>query len=340
MSLRNGIPFTPPPFPTYDAGLYPSPGYATRQAPAVWYDRNAGRPPRQWQWSIGIQREIFPNLAVEIAYVGNRGVWWNAPGLVDINANTPEGLAAAGLDITNPADQTLLRAPLSNANVIARGFRAPYAGFPLNATLAQSLRPFPHFSSITPLWAPLGKTWYDSLQVKVTKRYSYGLSATSSFTWSKNMTLGTVNNVVVPGTGNPPLNDVYNRGQNKYLSPFDQPLSFNIAVNYTLPALNTHPVLSWALRDWTIGAFAQYASGLPILAPLAQNNLNSLLMRNVTTLSYANRVSGQPLFAKDLNSRPDPNTDFVLNPAAWQNPAPGTFGNGAAYYSDYSHKRP
>ncbi|HYR83513.1 MAG TPA: hypothetical protein VE422_05485 [Terriglobia bacterium] len=67
MTLRGGIPFAPAPFPNFDVGQYPQAGYAGTQSPAVWYDRNAGRPARQWQWSFGIQREIFQDLAVEVA---------------------------------------------------------------------------------------------------------------------------------------------------------------------------------------------------------------------------------------------------------------------------------
>jgi hypothetical protein len=53
-----------------------------------------------------------------------------------------------------------------------------------------------------------------------------------------------------------------------------------------------------------------------------------------------NRVPGQPLFIKDLNCHCfDPNTTFVLNPAAWTNPAPGQWGTAAGYYADYRYQR-
>src|SRR5262249_29511639 len=53
-----------------------------------------------------------------------------------------------------------------------------------------------------------------------------------------------------------------------------------------------------------------------------------------------NRVPGAPLFNQDLNCHCfDPTTTFVLNPAAWSDPAPGQFGTSAAYYSDYRYQR-
>jgi len=346
MTLANGIPFAPLPFPNYDVGQFPQPGYATTAGgtPTVFYDRNAGRPPRQWQWSFGVQREIFQNLAVELAYVGNRGVWWNSPGLVDPNGLTIQRLQSFGIDINNAADRSLLTSQIGSDAAAGRGLRAPYAGFPLTATVAQALRPFPQFNTVLPLWAPLGKTWYDSLQIKATKRYSAGLSFTSSFTWQKQLVLGSPNAVRVGNAPDGPVNDVFDRDKNKYLSQFDQPFLFNFAVNYTLPKLNTNNVLSWAIRDWTFGGFVAYSSGLPILAPFAQNNLNSLLLRAITVTgsnaTYANRVPGQPLFLKDMNCHCfDPNKEFVLNPNAWADPAPGQFGTGAPYYSDYRYPR-
>jgi len=49
--------------------------------------------------------------------------------------------------------------------------------------------------------------------------------------------------------------------------------------------------------------------------------------------------TGQPLYLQDLNCHCfDPTTQFVLNPAAWTNPAPGQYG-GATYYSDFRGER-
>ncbi|HEY7337960.1 MAG TPA: TonB-dependent receptor [Bryobacteraceae bacterium] len=342
MTLQNGIPFTPTPWPNLDPGQFPYAGTLT--PPKVAVDANAGRPARQYQWSLGVQREILRNLVVEGAYVGNRGVWWDAPGLMDINGLTPQRLASFGLDINNAADRTLLASPLNSATAAARGFNhPPYPGFPTGSTVAQSLRPFPQFTSITYDWAPLGKTWYDSMQLKATQRLSHGLSYTSAFTWQKELTQGAETNPVIGTVGGAAVNDVYNRALNKYISQYNKPFVFNLSANYTVPVLRANKALSWVVRDWTLGAFLQYGSGLPILAPYAQNSLNTSLLRNAAspaTGTFADRVPGVPLFTQSLNCHCfDPNRAFVLNPAAWVQPPAGQFGTAAAYYNDYRYQR-
>jgi len=347
MILHNGLPFTPVPWPNLNPGQFPVPG--TISSPKVAVDPNAGRPARQMQWSIGIQREIAKNLAVEAAYVANRGVWWPAPALIDVNGLTPQRLAAFGLDINNAADRALLTSPISSPAAAARGFnQLPYPSFPTGSTVAQSLRPFPQFGTVQSLWPPLGKTWYDSLQAKVTKRFSYGLSFTGVFTWQKQLTMGADSDPGNLSAGGSVVNDVFNRPVNKYLSSFDQPYLFNTSANYTVPTFKLGDGLagkaaSFAARDWTLGVLLSYSSGLPILAPQAQNALNPLLLRNTATSAtgtFANRVPGIPLYTVDINCHCyDPNTTFVLNPAAWSQPAAGQFGTSAAYYSDYRYMR-
>ncbi len=329
--LSNGSP-TPGPWPNLDPGQYPFLGVPSTVPIAI--DHNAGRPGRQIQWSFGIQQEISQNLSLEVSYVGNRGAWWQANSLIDVNALTPERIASFGLDINDPDDQALLKSSLDSPLAAQRGFdKPPYASFPMKSTVAQSLRPFPQFVTINYRYAPLGRTWYDGLQMKLTKRFSHGLDFTSAFTWQKELVMGGEDAI----SATAPVNDVFNRPMNKYISGYSRPVVWTTAINYTLPALDTNRFLSWAIRDWTIGAVLEYASGMPILAPTAQNQLSSLLFRD----TFANRVPGEPLWTVDINDKGsyDPFSDFVLNPDAWVDPPAGQFGNSAAYYSDYRRMR-
>ncbi len=333
--MRDGLPYTIN-WPNFNPGQIPLPG--TTSSPSQLFDQNAGRPARQLQWSIGIQREVFPNLMVEADYVGNRGVWWNAPFLLNPNILTPQILSAHGLDINDPNDLKLLALPINSPTAIARGFgNPPYPGFPMTSTVAQSIRPFPQFGNLTNWhYSPDGDTWYDSLQVKVTKRYSHGLDASASFSWQKQLTLGAEEDFSFFQPIGVQVNDIANRSLNKYISGYDQPLLLVFSGNYTTPHFSNNKVLSWIARDWTLGAVLRYGSGLPIRVPTANNSLSTALFRS----TFANRVPGQPLFLEDLNCHCfDPTKSLVLNPNAWVDPSAGQFGTSAAYYNDYRQQR-
>jgi hypothetical protein len=318
---------------SYDPPLNVVPGGAIQSAPAF-VDPGGGRPPRINQWNVSLQREVTKDLVFEAAYVGNRGAWFNAPGLININAINPEALLARGIDVTSAADRTLLTSSISSATAQARGIQKPYAGFPNSATVAQSLRPYPQYGDIGAIWTQLGNTWYDALQVKATKRYSFGLDFLVSYAWSKN--LATAND----GTGTTvPINNVFNRQNQKVISNLDQPHLLTVSYNYVIPQfgfMKTNRFARTALSGWTIGGILTYSSGLPIQAPNSNNGLSSAVYQS----TFQNRVPGVPLFQKDLNCHcVDPTKQLVLNPAAWTDAAPGTFGNAAAFYSDYRYQR-
>src|SRR6185437_9794014 len=138
-------------------------------------DPGAARPPRQNQWSIGLQREITPNTVIEAAYVGNRGVWWSLPAANSygyLNQVSPAAAAAVGLSpYTNAADNLLLGSTIGSAAVTSRvGNLVPYPCYATSNTLLNALRPFPQFTTIAVQNSPTGNTWYDSLQMKGTKR--------------------------------------------------------------------------------------------------------------------------------------------------------------------------
>jgi hypothetical protein len=352
MYLQNGIPSSSiPTWPNFSPGVapilpfgnqtLPSPGVGGNSGLGL-LDPEAGRPARQNQWSIGIQHELTRDLVVEAAYVGNRGVWWNSSSLVNINAITPDLLAHYGLSLNNPADLTLLSSTVGSATAISRGFNhIPYTGFATTNTVAQSLRPFPQFANIPVSGAPLGKTWYDSLQTKATKRFSHGLTANAAFTWQKSMQLGvdTNPNTIVPNApgGANYVNYVnVNPSLAKSLSSFDQPLVLILTVSYQLPAWGPGSVFRYIVRDWQVGALAQYASGLPIPTPASTTSLAGQIFQP----TLMNRVQGVNPFTVDINCHCyDPGKTFVLNPAAWTNPAAGQFGTAAAFYGDYRYQR-
>jgi hypothetical protein len=318
-----------PIWPNFSASQTPLPGSITSGFLQA-LDRNAGRPPRQNQFSIGIQREITPNTLIEASYVGNRGVWWSGGTAAAplgpygyLNQVSPAQFAAMGLNpYTNATDNLFLGNTLSNTQVISRlGVITPYSGYSSGNTLINALRPFPQFSTIGLQNSPTANTWYDSLQMKGTKRLSHGLQVNGSFTWSKSM--ATVRpNLFVQSV--------------KSLQTIDQPLLFNANIVYTTQSWFSNKIVSQVTKDWNAGAFLQYGSGLPLTAPAATNT-------NYIGASEQFRVPGQPLYIKNLNCGCiNPYTDIVLNPAAWSNPANGTFGpaTGTLYGDFRSARRP
>jgi hypothetical protein len=216
----------------------------------------------------------------------------------------------------------LLGQTLASAAVIARvGNIVPYPGYSKNNTLLNALRPFPQFSTIAVVNSPTGSTWYDSLQMKGTKRLSHGLQVNSTFTWSKSL-VSIRPNLFVQSV--------------KSLQPTDQPFLFNTNIVYTTQSWFSKRFVTALTKDWAFGAFLQYGSGFPLAPPTATNT-------NYIGGSEMYRVPGQPLYIKNLNCGCiNPYTDVVLNPKAWVNPPNGTFGPAlGTYYGDFrSARRP
>jgi hypothetical protein len=215
-------------------------------------DPGSGRPAWRSQWSIGVQQEINPNLIVEAEYVGNVGVWWQAPGLLNLNAISPGTLQAHNIDLSTTASQNLLTSTWSSAGAQAAGIVAPYAGFPTNATVAQALRPYPQFGTITAIGDPRGKTWYDSLQAKVTRRLSHNFLANVAFTWQKSLAEGVDSNTT--------LNNILATQNNtRSINACDQPLALIVSAQYTMPKLIPNRYASYMFQGWQIGILLNYS---------------------------------------------------------------------------------
>ncbi len=326
--LKNGLSYTQaqindaslnPGIVPYAGQLNPPPYYLTAQG---------GRPPRILQWNVSLQREITNDLVAEVAYVGNRGAWLQSDSFIQINANSIQSLAAKGYNIVNnPAVLSLLTSNWNSPQAVAAGIKPPYPGYPVT-TVAQLLRPFPQFTSISTKWSANGDSWYDGLQAKLTQRLWHGLFGQAAFAYQGAW-----------DTGIETANDITNRGVNHDIQATSQPLVLSYGITYKTPApgFTTSKLVRGVLKDWTLSGFARDSSGMPIQSPAIQNNLQSVLFQPG---GFMNRVPGVDPFTVDLNCHCiDPTRQFVLNPAAWTNPAPGTFGNAAAYYNDYRQQR-
>ncbi len=339
--FRNGIPAeVQPQFPNFaaDAG---QPLGAVVAAPTL-LDPNAGRPARQQQWSIGLQREIHRNLVVEATYVANRGSWWSAPNLAPVNVMSEAQMQRYNFSLNSSADGTLLAKQISGLTAADRSALAvkgvtvfPYAGYSTGQTVRQALLPFPQYSStITPSQAPLGNTWYDGLQLSVIQRFNHGLSFNFNYTASKALELM-----------NSP--DVFNRSLGKDLQSTDIPQQMRMSAEYQVPSLKnsgikglSNPVVSYILGDWGFGWFFQYQSAPTLARPANQGSqpLSQWLGRGPGPAQY---VDGQSLWSTnwvdydgkqhtdpiDINCHCfDPTKNVVLNSAAWSNIPNGAWG--------------
>ena len=243
---------------------------------------------------------------MEASYVGNRAVWLGSGplGTVDgtgINSTgaaqiSPATYAQYGLypypgtgpaGYNNYADYLLTTQPLNSNAVQARlassghaGF-TPYAGFPATDSLNAALFPFAQYGGITDSNSPTGKSKYDSLQIKATKRLSHGLQAGGTFTWGQGFVGPDRQNFYNPQSAVWQLQQI----------PIED-LNFNAL--YTVPKAQFIPkYLQYAAKDWQVGWFANYQSG-QFLAPPTSPTLNFLPSEEI-------RVAGEPFYTSGVN---------------------------------------
>ena len=201
-----------------------------------------------------------------------------------LNQVSPAGVRGLWSDRRIPTPTiTCCSAPAQrNSAVIAKvGNFVPYPGYSTSQHAAQRSASVPavqyHHCDQN---SPTGKTWYDSLQMKGTKRVSHGLQVNGTFTWSKAM-VGIRPNLFVPS--------------NKSLEPTDQPFSVNANILYTTQKYELFSNKSVAgnqrLGHRRVSAVWQR----PAFDPAGRHQ-HQLHRRQRTVPG-----SGQPLFIKNLN---------------------------------------
>ncbi|MGH9665065.1 MAG: TonB-dependent receptor domain-containing protein, partial [Bryobacteraceae bacterium] len=285
------------------------------QSAQLVYPSNGGTIPYSQQFNLTIERQVSDTLMISAAYVGNKGT--HIYGTASMNQIDP-----AYFSLGSALLQSNINSPLAQQ----AGIHEPFAGFSdlfgSRATVAQALRPFPQYQGVGVVAAPYDNSTYHSLQIKVDKRFSHGLSGTFAYTRSKMLSDGVE---FTSSNGAILQQNLYQR--EKFLYPTDQPNLFSFSVNYALPYGRTSQAgaMRKVLGGWSLSAFGTYGSGYPL--PIVTVNTNSLAF----TGGLRPNLTGEPLRADTGSGGFDPNRDYYLNPAAFANPAPLTFGNAPAY---------
>ncbi|RPH53643.1 MAG: carboxypeptidase regulatory-like domain-containing protein, partial [Acidobacteria bacterium] len=134
-------------------------------------DRDMGSGYAQ-QWNTSLQRELTSDIAVEIAYVGSK---ITRVGIPDTNINQ------LSVDQLAQGPALLQRVPNPFFGTIPRSSSLGDPTIPV----AQLLKPYPQYTTVSFYRNNVGTTLYHGLYVKLEQRFSRGLSYLVSYTRSK-----------------------------------------------------------------------------------------------------------------------------------------------------------
>ena len=261
-------------------------------------------------WNFSVQRELPGRILLDVGYVGQRGI--NLSAGLEQNNQVPMGYLSLG---------PMLTKDINDPEVVAAGFSPPFAGF--TGSLAQALRPFPHYLRIAQFQEPTGSSMYHSFQMKIQKRFSRGLSFLISYTASKTLT-NAGGTPFSNGKGRPPFTE--QRGLEWAIGPADRPQNLITSAVYELPFgpgkpfANTGGAAGKIVGGWQIAAITRYFSGTPI----GVGGGDSLPLFGGS--NRPNQVSGTPIRSGVSPGDFDPNRDKYLNINAFSQPAPFTRG--------------
>ncbi|HXX19302.1 MAG TPA: TonB-dependent receptor [Candidatus Acidoferrum sp.] len=257
-----------------------------------------------YQTSLSIQRQLSPNLLLDISYVGTFGH------KLPVFSTTSTG-ANAGYSINQVPDTDL---PLVAAD----------------PAIAQSLRPFPQFQNVQILDPNIGASKYDGVNVGLEKRYSQGFQFEANYTYSRFEDNADSYLELANYPGDNSFTDYYNPKSRWGLSGSDLRNRLILSGLYELPFgegkrfAAGSGAINEIIGGWSFGTIAELHTGTPLSAIDAVNNTGSF-SDGVRPNLVGNPVlpSGQRTISEWFNT-----AAFQQNPPYTFGDAPRTFGTG------------
>lgn len=265
------------------------------------------------QWNLNVQRQLPGRIALEAAYVGNKGTkLTDGPLGPQLNQLTAEQLALGNQLlqlVPNPFQPYVETGPLSRPTV----------------TRAQLLRPYPQFLNVYDFRPALGSSIYHAFQARVEKRYSNGLTLLASFTAGK-LIEDTSQTVGFLGPA-PTHQDVYNRRASRSIASQDISRRLVLSYVYDLPfgrgkafGGSMPKLLDVVAGNWQLNGILTFSTGVPLAISTAQNNSQSF------SATQRPNVNGQNPALPTGRSTEEKLTEW-FDTSVFSQPAAFTFGN-------------
>ena len=183
-SLDNGVTFSASLANPFPGGLNPAlgakAGTSTYLGQGVSFFNQNLKNPYMQRWSVSAERELPWKSVLEVSYVGNRGTRQRITKNLDAIPNQY-------LSTSPVRDQATINLLSSQ---VANPFYPLLPGTNLGSAtvaLSQLLLAYPQFVGGVSMDTNQGYSWFHALEVRSEKRFSSGLSASLSYTWSKMM---------------------------------------------------------------------------------------------------------------------------------------------------------
>ncbi len=238
---------------------------------AVTYDQPNQRTPMSQQWNLSMQKQLFGNWVVELAYTGNHGTHLVA-GSYNLNQLDPAYDASL-----KSALQTSVPNPYVNV--------VPGTLGGATITKQQSLLPFPWYTSVSVRNPHMGNSIYQGGILRVQKRVSMGLTFLASYTKAKLISESVASPInfgaIEQVNNNAYQSGLYNRRVERSLDPTDVPQRLSLSTVYALPAgpgkwLDAHnKLVNTIIGGWQLQSIVTLQKGTPVLISGANNNLAS-----------------------------------------------------------------
>ncbi len=230
-----------------------------------------GRAPQYINWSLGVQRQITPSIALTVSYVGSEGHF-----LVTDSSNA-RGYWANAMD---PKYLGLGSNLGSKVSALSGGYAAfaaanglpYYSWFNTGTALSTALKPFPQYG-VTDSYGNVANANYHSLQASVNKRVSHGLMFMANYTYARAIDDGgtfRTGYAIPAGTlANHPTATYKADKYERTVSTSNQPQHLVVSGVWALPigkgVLGGQNYLGRSvLGGFTLSAIAQFYSGSPL----------------------------------------------------------------------------